>query len=50
MTRRDKITARKVREMQLMLAKLELGRTIPRIPRLSKRSQRILLEMFGDGK
>ncbi len=30
MTRKEKITARRVREMQKMLAKLELGRIIPK--------------------
>ena len=47
MTRREKIIARRVRAMQLMLAKLELGRPTSALPRLSKRTQRILLEMFG---
>ncbi len=33
MTQREKITARRVREMYKMLAKLELGRTVAKPPR-----------------
>lgn len=49
MTQREKIIARRVRAMQLMLAKLELGRTAPVVPRISKRAQRTLIKMFGVG-